>query len=469
MFHTIRKIHFVGIGGSGMSGLAEVLVNLGYEVSGSDSNETPVTKRLSALGAKVFLGHDAAHAQGAQVVVVSSAIARHNPETLAAQAARVPVIHRSEMLAELMRLKAGVIVAGTHGKTTTTSILATALTSAGLDPTVVIGGRLNALDSSAKLGQGEIFLAEADESDGSFLRLTPTVAVVTNIDRDHMDHYASLDAILDAFKAFVDKIPFYGALCACYDDPMVQGILPNLRRRLVTYGLRLDADVTARDIVFSGFETHFTPVIFGKEAPRTRLRMPGRYNVVNALASYAVAQVLEIDHAKISDAIESFEGVLHRFTVLGEERKTLVVDDYAHNPKKISTLLEGVRESFPNRFVCAVFQPHRYSRVAHLMDEFAHAFSKADAVIVTPIYSAGEAPLAGITQDILAARIADASFGGKLGHAPVSLARDLDEAARVASDTSLSATTPGGAIIVTMGAGDVRTVGTKSLDRLRKT
>jgi UDP-N-acetylmuramate--alanine ligase len=284
-----------------------------------------------------------------------------------------------------------------------------------------------------------------------------------------MDHYASLDAILDAFKAFVDKIPFYGALCACYDDPMVQGILPNLRRRLVTYGLRLDADVTARDIVFSGFETHFTPVIFGKEAPRTRLRMPGRYNVVNALASYAVAQVLEIDHAKISDAIESFEGGLHRFTVLGEERKTLVVDDYAHNPKKISTLLEGVRESFPNRFVCAVFQPHRYSRVAHLMDEFAHAFSKADAVIVTPIYSAGEAPLAGITQDILAARIADASFGGKLGHAPVSLARDLDEAARVASDTSLSATTPGGAIIVTMGAGDVRTVGTKSLDRLRKT
>jgi UDP-N-acetylmuramate--alanine ligase len=465
MFHTIRKIHFVGIGGSGMSGVAEVLVTHGYEVSGSDTKASPVTERLSSLGARVHIGHDAAHAEGAQVVVVSSAIARHNPETLAAQAARVPIIHRSEMLAELMRLKAGVIVAGTHGKTTTTSILATVLTHAGLDPTIVIGGRLNSLDSSAKLGQGELFVAEADESDGSFLRLTPTIAVLTNIDRDHMDHYASLEAIIDAFKMFVDKIPFYGALCACYDDPLVQGILPAVRRRLVTYGLRLDADVTARDIEFSGFETRFTPVILGREAPRVRLRMPGRYNVSNALASYAVAHVLELDVEKVGKAIDAFEGVLHRFTVVGEEARVMVVDDYAHNPKKIATLLEGIRESFPERHVCAVFQPHRYSRVSHLADEFAVSFKDADTVIVTPIYAAGELPLPGATQDALAARIASGSFDGS--SASVKQATDLAEAARLASDICLSAAGEGGAIIVTMGAGDVRNVGTRSLECLR--
>jgi len=469
MFHTIRRIHFIGIGGSGMSGLAEVLVTLGYTVSGSDAKETAVTKRLVSLGATVFFGHVASQVEGAQVVVVSTAISKHNPELMAAQASRIPVIHRSEMLAELMRLKFGVVVAGTHGKTTTTSILATVLTQLGLDPTIVIGGRLNSLDSSAKLGAGELFVAEADESDGSFLRLTPTIAVLTNVDRDHMDHYPSLDAILDAFAQFVDKIPFYGALCACLDDPLVQSLLPAVRRRVVTYGLRAGADITARDVEFHGFETHFTPVVAGVDAPRAVLRMPGKYNVLNALASYAVAYVLEQDAAKVTQAIGQFEGVLHRFTVVGEAAGVVVVDDYAHNPKKISTLLEGIRESFPDAYVVAVFQPHRYSRVKYQMDEFARGFEKADAVVVTPIYSAGEQPIAGATPEALAARISQLSFGG--GTACVRVADSLASACSLAlaasSDRGAGKDTPGGGIIVTMGAGDVRTVGAQALEALR--
>jgi UDP-N-acetylmuramate--alanine ligase len=476
VFHTIRRIHFIGIGGSGMSGLAEILVSQGYEVSGSDSKKSTITERLSEKGAHVYIGHEAKHVEKAQVVVVSSAISKHNSEWLAAVSHKIPVIHRAEMLAELMRLKFGILVAGTHGKTTTTSLLATVLQDLALDPTVVIGGKLNHLGTSAKLGEGELFLAEADESDGTFLKLSPTVAVLTNIDRDHLDHYGSLDEILLAFRAFVEKIPFYGALCACLDDPLVQGLLSQVRRKVITFGLRTDADITAKDIEFRGFETHFTPVVFGKAQERTVLRMPGRYNVCNALASYAVAAYLEKDFARVARSLSEFTGVLHRFTVLGTVSGVTIVDDYAHNPKKIATLLEGIRESFPNHFVCAVFQPHRYSRVKHQLDEFAQSFQKADAVIVTPIYSAGEQPQAGATSEILARRIHDASFHKAPGR--VHTASDLSEAAQLgaqllktsrASDASLTQEAKGGAILVTMGAGDVRTVGDVLLQTLQGT
>lgn len=385
MFNTIKKIHFVGIGGAGMSGIAEVLVNLGYVVSGSDIKRSPITDKLENMGVHLKIGHSEENVDGCQVVVVSSAVGKHNPEILASQSQKIPVVHRSEMLAELMRMKYGIVVAGTHGKTTTTSILAEALHVAGLDPTAIIGGKINSFGSNAKLGKGDIFVAEADESDGSFLRLSPTIAVVTNIDRDHLDFYGNLEEIIKAFETFVNKIPFYGSVCLCLDDPIAQLLLLKIRRKVVTYGLRPDADVYASDIITRGFETQFTPVVFGEKYPSIVLHIPGVYNVVNALASFAVAATLNLDLHVICRAVSSFAGVLHRYTLLGEHRGVFVVDDYAHNPKKIQTVLKGTKESFPEKQIFALFQPHRYSRVKYQFEEFGAAFLNADYVIVTPI------------------------------------------------------------------------------------
>ncbi len=471
MFKAIDRIHFIGIGGSGMSGLAEVLLNLGYKVSGSDLKNSPTVERLRGLGAQIFNSHDATNIENVQVVVVSSAINPQNPEVNAAQKARLPIIHRSEMLAELMRLKYGVIVAGTHGKTTTTSILAHVLHDAGVDPTVVIGGILNSTSSNAKLGGGDWFLAEADESDGSFLRLSPTVAVVTNIDLDHMDHYSSFDEILNAFSAFLDKVPFYGAVCACIDDPGVKRVLPQLRRRTLTFGFDPAADITAVDMVHNGSVTEFTPSILGVRGARVRLNMPGRYNVLNALASFAVGKVLDIAPDRVGQSISGFQGVLHRFTQLGEVNGVLVVDDYAHNPKKIATVLSGIRESWPRHKVCAIFQPHRYSRVKHLADEFSTAFICADHVIVTPVYAASEAPIEGCDHESLAARIRAASF--PQAESAVETCQNLDQAVSLATAFACKhreeENGSAGVLIITLGAGDVQSVGPRLLKKMSVT
>ncbi|APJ02458.1 UDP-N-acetylmuramate--L-alanine ligase [Silvanigrella aquatica] len=464
MFNAIKKIHFVGIGGSGMSGIAEVLLNSGYKVSGSDIKKSQITEKLKHMGAKIFIGHQPENIKDAQVLVVSSAINKHNPEIIEAQNSRIPIIHRSEMLSELMRLKYGVIVAGTHGKTTTTSILASSLHDVGLDPTVVIGGKLNSFESNAKLGKGDLFVAEADESDGSFLRLTPTIAIITNIDRDHLDHYDKLEDIVKAFETFLDKVPFYGAVCACIDDPIVQLVIPKIRRKLITYGLRQDADVSATDKVTNGMITTYTPVVFGKSFPKVTLKMPGQYNLTNSLATFAVATLLDLDINKICKSISQFEGVQHRFTVIGDINNFLIVDDYAHNPKKIETVLKGTKESFPDREIIAIFQPHRYSRLKYQMDEFSRCFHDADRVIITPIYSAGEQEIQGIDTPHIAHQIKLNSFNNTSNSTII--ADNLNHASDKVFEILKSIDPQKGAVVLTLGAGDVRQVGHLLLEKL---
>jgi UDP-N-acetylmuramate--alanine ligase len=464
MLNTIKKIHFVGIGGSGMSGIAEVLINSGFIITGSDIKRSPTTDHLKEIGATIFIGHKPENIKEAQVVVISSAINKHNPEIIEAYNLKVPIIHRTEMLSELMRMKYGIIVAGTHGKTTTTSILASALYELNLDPTVIIGGKINAFGSNAKLGKGELFVAEADESDGSFLRLTPTIAVITNIDRDHLDHYENLEAIIQAFEKFIDKVPFYGAICACIDDPIIQLILPKIRRKVVTYGLRQDADITAIDKITDGFYTSYTPIIYGKPVSKVKLKMPGLYNLTNSLATFAVSSVLELDSNKISKAICKFQGVQHRFTILGEIKNTLVVDDYAHNPKKIETVLKGTKESFPKKQIIVIFQPHRYSRVKNQMSEFSKAFLDADHVIITPIYSAGEQEIQGINLDILAHQIKVNSFNNYSNS--TFIAQSLNESALIALQIIKNNPYKHDFVVLTLGAGDVKLAGTMLLEKL---
>lgn len=460
MFSRELKIHFVGIGGIGMSGIAEVLLSMGFEVSGSDVRKTAVTDRLASLGAHIHVGHNKNNVTNVDVVVVSSAINNQNPELAEAAARKIPVVHRSEMLAELMRLKQGIAVSGTHGKTTTTSLLAASLIHAGVDPTCIIGGRLNSVGSNAQVGSSDFFVAEADESDGSFLRLSPTIAVVTNIDLDHMDHYPNFESIQNAFFSFLDKVPFYGSICACIDDLGVVQILPRLRKKIITYGFDMDADITAVHVRPDEFSMRFHPRIYGQTMPEVRLKMPGRYNVSNALASYAVASFLKLDLEKVSEAISSFEGVLHRFTILGESHGVTVVDDYAHNPKKIESVLDGVREAFSDRFICAVFQPHRYSRLSSLWNDFVKSFHSADAVIVTPVYAASETPIEGIN----AQAIAKAIQGPKV----VTPSESLADAANIAVHQLQKNKGKKGAVVITLGAGDISTVGTEVLKLLSK-
>jgi UDP-N-acetylmuramate--alanine ligase len=447
MFQKIQKVYFVGIGGIGMSGIAELLLNLGYQVSGSDLKQSSITQRLASLGGKIFIGHAASNVVEANVVVTSSAVHSDNVEVREAKKRQIPVIPRAEMLAELMRLKYSIAIAGAHGKTTTTSMMAAVLVHGGFDPTVVIGGRLNALGSNAKLGKGEFIVAEADESDGSFLKLSPTFAVVTNIDREHLDHYAGLQEIQDAFVAFVNKVPFYGAVVLCLDDPNVQAIIPRIERRIVSYGTINQADLLATHIESKGFGSAYQVRRQAGPLGQVRLQIPGRHSVLNSLAAIAAGLELDIPFPRIAEALAEFQNADRRFQVKGENKQILVVDDYAHHPAEIVATLSAARNATERRIV-AVFQPHRYSRTRALADDFARAFYQADIVIVLPIYPAGEEPLPGITGEQLALAIK------QFGHREVTSATDFQDADRILREKLQS-----GDLLITLGAGDVWKVG----------
>jgi len=456
MFKKYQHIHFVGIGGVGMSGIAEVLLTLGYRVTGSDARRSETVERLERLGAKVFVGHEASHVEGAHVVVYSSAVARDNVEVATARQRGVPVIPRAEMLAELMRLKYGIAIAGTHGKTTTTSMVAAVMGAGGFDPTVVVGGRVHGLGTNARLGQGEFLVAEADESDGSFLKLSPTIAVVTTVDAEHLDHYADLDAIVAAFLAFVNKVPFYGAVVVCLDDPNLQRMIPRMMdKRVITYGLEAGADLTARRLQFAEMRSTFEVVQRGAPLGPVTLQVPGRHNVLNALAATAVGLDLDMPFEKIQTALAGFAGVQRRFQIRGEAQGVLVVDDYGHHPAEIRATLAAAKAGFDRRVV-TVFQPHRYSRTQHLRNDFVTAFYQSDVLIVMDIYPAGEAPIPGVHARDLAEGIA------AHGHREVHY-MGADRAAIV--DYLCESTRPGD-LVLTLGAGDVGQLGADLLKRL---
>ena len=450
------RIHFVGIGGIGMSGIAEVLLNLGYAVSGSDLKDSDITRRLAALGGRIHQGHAPSNLGGADVVVVSSAVRRDNPEVAEARARRVPVIPRAEMLAELMRLKHGVAIAGSHGKTTTTSLAAHLLAHAGLDPTAVVGGKVNTFGSNAKLGRGDYMVVEADESDGSFLRITPTIAVVTNIDPEHLDYWKSAGALRQGFVDFLDKVPFYGLAILCIDHPVVRSLLESLERRFVTYGERPEADYRAERIEVKGPAVAFDAVRRGAPLGRFELGMVGRHNALNALAVVALGDELGIPLETTRGALASFKGVQRRFTVRGEKGGVTVVDDYGHHPAEVRATLRGAREAFGRRVVC-LFQPHRYTRTHQLMDEFATAFDDADVLLLTEIYAASEDPIPGVSGRALA----DAVRAG--GHRDVTF---VPERSRLA-EAALERLRPGD-LVLTLGAGDVTNAGPELLALLER-
>ena len=445
----IGVIHFVGIGGIGMSGIAEVMMNLGYRVQGSDVAEGYAVQGLRDKGIPVSIGHRADNLGEAAVVVVSTAITRCNPEVEAALERRVPVVRRAEMLAELMRLKSTVAVAGTHGKTTTTSMVAALLDAGGVDPTVINGGIINSYGSNARLGASDWMVVEADESDGSFLRLDGTLAVVTNIDPEHLDHYGSFDAVKDAFVQFVENVPFYGAALLCLDHPEVQGILPRLRdRRVVTYGFSAQADVRGVNVQPVAGGNRFECLVRARDGSvrsieGIELPMPGRHNVQNALAAIGVALELGIDDATIQNGFAKFGGVKRRFTKVGEVGGATVIDDYGHHPVEIRAVLAAAREGVTGR-VIAVVQPHRYSRLGALMEEFQTAFNDADRVLVTPVYPAGEQPIAGVDADALVDGLK------RRGHRSAATVADADALA-----TELAATIEPGDMVVCLGAGDI--------------
>ncbi len=406
MYGKIDKIHFVGIGGIGMSGIAEVLLNLGYKVSGSDLRGSDITERLAGLGAEVAIGHRAENLKDVNVVVISSAVHDDNPEVVEAKRLHVPVIPRAEMLAELMRMKFGIAIAGTHGKTTTTSMAASILGYAGIDPTIVIGGKLNAIGTNARLGQGKFLLAEADESDGSFLVLSPTIAVVTNVDADHLDHYAGgIEEIKDTFVRFINKVPFYGLAVLCLDDPNIRAILPQVKKRYMTYGLSSQADIRATHVRHDGFTTTFTAHYKGYRLGDISFTMPGAHNVLNAMACIAVALELDVPFSAIQEGFSIFGGVGRRFTIKGEAGGITVVDDYGHHPAEVKATLAAARLGWPERRIVAVFQPHRYTRTLAQFNEFVTAFFDADVLILTDIYPAGEQPIEGITAERLSQEI----------------------------------------------------------------
>ncbi len=441
----IKKIHFVGIGGSGMCGIAEVLLNTGYKVSGSDSKLSGVTKRLESLGAVIYGGHKGENIAGVDCVVYSSAVKDDNPELMEAERRQVPTIARAEMLAELMHMKYGVLIAGTHGKTTTTSMVASILAGGGIDPTVVTGGKLNAYGSNAKLGNGEFIVAEADESDGSFLKLSPTIAVVTNIDREHMDHYKDMDELKGAFLDFMNKVPFYGCSVLCLDHPAIQELLPRLERRYISFGLSTQADVHGDCIEHNNGTTSFEVVSFGQRLGRVTLNMPGIHNILNALAAIAVAIELGIDVEVIVKALGEFKGVERRFQIKTKASSSvMVVDDYGHHPIEIKAVLKAVKDGFKGRRVIAVFQPHRYSRTEELFSDFSGAFNDADELIITSIYAAGEDAIVGVDSESLCRAIE------KHGHRSVTFAKDLDGVIEVVKER-----TKDDDIVITFGAGDI--------------
>ncbi|HEU4385947.1 MAG TPA: UDP-N-acetylmuramate--L-alanine ligase [Anaeromyxobacteraceae bacterium] len=450
------KIHFVGIGGIGMSGIAEVLLNLGYAVSGSDLKESDITRRLAALGGRIRRGHAAENLGDADVVVISSAVRRDNPEVAAARARQIPVIPRAEMLAELMRLKHGVAIAGSHGKTTTTSMAAHLLAHAGLDPTAVVGGKVNTFGSNAKLGKGAYMVVEADESDGSFLRLTPTLAVVTNIDPEHLDYWKTEEALRRGFLDFLSRVPFYGLCVLCIDHPTVQSLLPDLERRVVTYGESPQADYRAAGIEVSGPAVSFEALRRGAPLGRFQVHMVGRHNALNALATVALGDELGIPLDVTREALAAFKGVQRRFTVRGEAGGVTVVDDYGHHPAEVRATLRGAREAFGRRVVC-LFQPHRYTRTRDLMEEFATAFHDADVLLLTEIYAASEDPIPGVTGAALAEAVR------ARGHRDVTF---VPERARLAE--AARARLRAGDLVLTLGAGDITGAGPELLSLLEK-
>jgi UDP-N-acetylmuramate--alanine ligase len=454
-----RRVHFVGIGGIGMSGIAELLANLGYSVSGSDARKSDLTDRLASLGVRIAVGHDAANVGEADVLVVSSAIAATNPEVSEARARHVPVIQRAEMLAELMRLRFGIAIAGAHGKTTTTSMVALMLERAGLDPTAVIGGRLSAFGSNARLGLGQYMVAEADESDRSFLRLSPAIAIITNIDREHLDAYGSFDRLVDAFTDFANRVPFYGAVVACLDDPPVASMLPRVTRRVITYGCAEAADVRGESLETDGrtgrchVRYHVRGVPDGTGEGALALNVPGRHNLLNALSAVAVGLEIGVPFDRIATALASFQGAERRYQTRGTAHGVTVVDDYGHHPTEVAAVLNTARAGRPGRLI-AVFQPHRYSRTRDLLDDFGPALAIADVVVLTDIYPAGEPPISGVTIDALAAAVRRAAADVRV----VASLTDLPGAvARIAQP---------GDLIVTLGAGSIGTVGDRILTAL---
>jgi UDP-N-acetylmuramate--alanine ligase len=455
MYRKKYHIHFVGIGGIGMSGIAELLLNLGYTVSGSDVKSSDITERLRSLGGVVHEGHAAEQIEDADVVVISSAVRPDNPEVLAAHRASIPVIPRAEMLAELMRLKYSVAVAGAHGKTTTTSIVAAVLASGGLDPTVVIGGKLIGVGTNAVLGRGDFIVAEADESDGSFLRYSPAIAVVTNIDREHLDFYPDLAAIQRVFLEFIDRIPFYGLAVLCLDNEPIQDLIPQIKKRFTTYGMNPQADFQIRHVAVEGRRTRFSVFRRRRKLGRFKLNLPGIHNVYNATASIVVATELDIPVARMQAALQSLAGVQRRLEVKGEAKGVTVVDDYGHHPTEIKMTLQAVREGWPERRVVVVFQPHRYTRTRALLDEFARAFYQSDVLVVLPIYAASEEPIEGVTGQALGERII------AHGHRQVVCSESLPAAAALLK-TLLSP----GDLLLTLGAGDVWKVGAELLKDL---
>ncbi|MGE5112033.1 MAG: UDP-N-acetylmuramate--L-alanine ligase [Acidobacteriaceae bacterium] len=461
MFAKIQRIHFVGIGGIGMSGIAEVLLNLGYKVSGSDLKHSGVTARLVSLGAQVFEGHRAENVQGADVVVTSSAIAKDNPEVAEAHRLHLPVIQRAEMLSELMRLKYGIAIAGMHGKTTTTSMVASVLAAGGLDPTVVVGGRVDAMGSNARLGKSQYLVAEADESDRSFLKLSPILSVVTNIDREHMDCYRDMQDVENTFVEFMDRVPFYGMVVACRDNEPLRALLPRVRRRVVTYGLAGDADFRIASIEQCGNQgealSRFRVQYRDRDLGEFHLRVPGAHNVLNATAALSVGVGLDIGIENIRRALDEFRGVDRRFQLKGSAAGVTVIDDYGHHPTEIRATLAAASQCGYRR-VIVIFQPHRYTRTQLLMEDFAEAFRAADSVFMLDIYAASEPPIPGVTSKVLASRVRDAK--GQ----PAEYVAGFDDAVEAVAKTVQS-----GDMVLTLGAGNVSQLGPLIVDRLSTT
>lgn len=452
----IRTIHFVGIGGAGMGGIAEVLLNLGYRVTGSDLKENGVTRRLMSQGAVIYFGHDAAHVSGCDVVVTSSAVTSANPEVVAAHEQRIPVVPRAEMLAELMRFRHGIAVAGTHGKTTTTSLIASLMAEGGLDPTFVIGGLLNSAGTNARLGEGHFLVAEADESDASFLYLQPMTAVVTNIDADHMATYGGDFARLrQTFIDFLHHLPFYGTAVLCMDDPEVRNILPHVTRRVISYGIEQEADICAHDIRQEGTQNHFRVSRAGHDNwLDVTLNLPGHHNVLNALAAIAVAHECGVDDAAICRALENFKGVGRRFQLAGEietpHGRVLLVDDYGHHPREVGAVIQAARAAWPQRRLVVAFQPHRYTRTRDLFDDFSEVLSSVDALVVLEVYAAGEEPISGADSRTLCRSI---RARGQVDPVFVAHSEDLARA--------LQGVLHDGDVVITLGAGDIGAISSK--------
>jgi UDP-N-acetylmuramate--alanine ligase len=455
MYQKNYHIHFVGIGGIGMSGIAELLLGLGYLVSGSDVNASDITRRLQSLGATTYTGHKQEQIQGASVIVTSTAISKDNPEVTAAREQGIPIIPRAEMLAELMRIKYAIAISGAHGKTSTTSMVAHILNRAGLDPTVVIGGLLKHLNTNALQGKGDYIVAEADESDGSFLKYTPAIAAVTNIDLEHLDFYTGIEDIKAKFKQFINSVPFYGLAVLCLDNEHIQDMLPDIKVRYTTFGLTAQADLKAMDIEFKGIRSLFRVVHQGISLGRIQLNLSGRHNISNALAAIAIALELNIDFSTIKTALEDIEGVKRRLEVKGDINDILVMDDYGHHPTEIKATLKAIRESRPHRRLVVIFQPHRYSRTKALFDAFTRAFYQSDILIVLPIYAASETPIKDVDSQTLCRGIK------AHGHKEVHCAQNVDQCLSM-----LMETVKPNDLILTLGAGDVYRLGETFIHQL---